>query len=145
MWWRNRGIILGIALVLALVLPIVRYLNRSDVAHQAIQLWLRIYGDSMYEYYSITGKRPSETSDLAKTSLPQKFHHWKRMLDDGTIVVVWHKNLKPDPKKNAGLILAYHNKGLYSQLGRVWVCWGDLRTEYITKEELQDRLQSKAD
>src|SRR4051794_7926643 len=110
MWWRHRGIILGVALLAALILPVVRYLDHSDVAHQAIQTWLRLYGDAIYEHRSITGKLPSQIDDLAKTSLPKRFPYWKQVLNDGTIVIVWHKRLKPEPKDNAGLILAYHNK-----------------------------------
>ena len=99
---RNRLIILGCALLLGLMLPVVRYLNRSDVAHQAIRIWLEHFGSSIYEYHSKTGQWPSETADLAKTSWPQQFRYWKQVLDDETIVVVWHKNLKADPKDNAG-------------------------------------------
>jgi hypothetical protein len=142
---RARWVILGGALLLALILPIVQYVNRSDVVHETIQIWLRLYGSSIYEYYSITGQWPSQTHDLVKTSLVQQFPSWKQILDDEAIIIVWHKNLKPNPRGNAGLILAYHNKGLYAQLGHVWVCWGDLRTEYITREDLQAELQKHAD
>ena len=127
------------------MLPVVRYLSRNDVAHQAIRIWLERFGSSIYEYHSKAGQWPSQTADLAKTLLPQQFRYWKQVLDDETIVVVWHKNLKADPKDNAGLILAYHNKGLYAQLGRVWVCWGDLRTEYIKIEDLKAKLRSSKD
>ena len=72
----------------------------------------------------------------------EKSRYWRESLDTQTFVIVWHKNLKDDPKDNAGLILAYHNKGLYSQLGQIWVCWGDLRTEYIKAEDLKARLQT---
>jgi hypothetical protein len=99
----------------------------------------------VYEYHANTGHWPSQTDDLAKTSLPKKFRYWKQSLDGETIVVVWHKDLKADPKDNAGLILAYHNKGLYARLGRVWVCWGDLRTEYLKIEDLQARLKISKD
>jgi hypothetical protein len=139
---RYSAIILGVALVLALILPVVRYRSRTDVAHQAIRIWLERFGASIYEYHSKTGQWPSQADDLTRTSLPLQFRSWKKTLDDQSIVVVWHKSLKPNPIDNAGLILAYHNKGLYAQLGRVWVCWGDLRTEFITKEQLQARLQN---
>jgi hypothetical protein len=145
MRWRFPGIVLGIALLVALIMPIVRYHDHTDVVHQAIQVWLRLYGDAIYEYDSITGKSPSQIDDLARTSLPQRFPYWRQMLDDEAIVIIWHKNLKPNPKDNAGLILAYHNKGLYAELGRAWVCWGDLRTEYIRREDLQPQLQRQAD
>jgi hypothetical protein len=81
---------------------------------------------------AIPDRRPSQ--DLAASTV--------QVLDDETTVVVRHKNLKADPKDNAGLILAYHNKGLYARLGRVWVCWGDLRTECIKVEDLRANLQT---
>jgi hypothetical protein len=145
MGWRHRGVIVGIALLLAPILPVVRYLNRSDVAHQSIQTWLPSYGVGVYKYHSDTGQWPSQTADFTRTLLPQRFRHWRELVDDQTIVIVWHKDLKPDPRANAGRILAYHNKGLYARLGRVWVCWGDLRTEYIKLEDLRAHLEADTD
>ena len=43
-------------------LPVVRYLNRSDVAHQAIRIWLEHFGSSIYEYLSKTGQWPSQSA-----------------------------------------------------------------------------------
>jgi hypothetical protein len=141
MFRQGRLVLFGFSVALAIVLPIVQYFDRSDVSHQSIQIWLKIYGDGMYEYHTKTGQWPSRIEDFAKTSLPVRFRYWKEMLDTQTIVIVWHKKFKADPKDNGGLILAYHNKGLYSQLGRTWVCWGDLRTEYIKTEDLRARLR----
>ena len=115
------------------------------MTHQAIRIWLKLFGSSIYEYHSKTGQWASQTDDLAKTSLPQQFRYCKQMLDDETIVIVWHKNLNADPKDNSGVILAYHNKGLYARLGCVWVCWGDLRTECIKIEDLRANLQTNKD
>jgi len=42
----------------------------------------------------------------------------------GAFVFVRPKRLEPDPKDNAGELLAYANGGLFNQLGRVWMCWG---------------------
>jgi len=50
------------------------------------------------------------------------------------------KDLKADPKENAGVLLAYQNAGLFNKLGRVWVCWGDLRTEHLPEADLRARL-----
>jgi hypothetical protein len=133
---RQRRLLLGCAALLALILPVFQYLNRSDPAHQSIQVWLRYYSAAIYEYHSKTGQWPSQIDDIAKTSLPLRLRYWRQMVDDGTIVIVWHKHLKSEPKDNASQILAYHNKGVYARLGRVWVCWGDLRTEYIRKAAL---------
>ena len=113
-----------------------------DVAHEATRLHLGLYGSSIYEYHAATGKWPTEIGDLAMTSLPAKSPYWKVMLDDDVDVIVWHKTLKPDPKDNAGQILVYHNKGLIATMGRTWVCWGDLRTEYIKTEDLRDYLNN---
>jgi hypothetical protein len=138
-------IILGLALLFALILPIVQYFDHSDVAHQAIRIWLGLFGSSIYEYHSKTGTWPTVAADLAETTVGRQLRGWDQMISDGAIVVVYHKNLKPDPKDNAGLILAYHNKGLYARLGRVWVCWGDLRTEYLTVEGLRAHLKAGPD
>src|SRR5881227_3280043 len=34
-------------------------------------------------------------------------------------------------KYNADVLLTYDRGGLSDKLGRVWVCWGDLRTERL--------------
>lgn len=65
-------------------------------------------------------------------------------LDSGTNVVGWHDDLKPNPADNANIILAYHNRGLLAWMGRQWVCWGDLRTEYVRSRDLRTKLQTKA-
>src|SRR5262245_7557232 len=116
-----------------------------DVAHDSTRLHLNLFGSSIYEYHASTGKWPMQNGDLAFTSLPALRPYWKQMLDDEVDVIVWHKTLKPDPKDNAGHVLAYHNKGLISQGGRSWVCWGDLRTEYIKTEDLREYLRSLKD
>jgi hypothetical protein len=79
-------------------------------------------------------------SCLASTSLPIVSPYWRTLIENGSVAVVWRSDLKPDPKDNASLILTYNNAGLFSKLGRVWVCWGDLRTEYVKQEELRARL-----
>jgi hypothetical protein len=38
--------------------------------------------------------------------------------------------------------LAYHKGGLYNEVGRVWVCWGDLRTQQLLERDLQARLRT---
>lgn len=68
--------------------------------------------------------------------------YWRSGLQNGSIVVVWNDKLKPNPRDNSGVILAYHNKGLRAWLGRQWVCWGDLRTEYISSKRLKAVLNA---
>jgi hypothetical protein len=140
---RRKAIIPASALVLAGALAVFNYYSRQDASHQAIQFYLRLYGAGIYEYHAQTGRWPTCPDDLAVTSLPRRTPYWKALLQDEVDVIVWHPDLKPDPKDNAGVLLAYHNKGLYARLGRVWVCWGDLRTEYIRAEDLQAHLPGR--
>ena len=44
---------------------------------------------------------------------------------------------------NRHRVLAYDNSSLLSRFGRVWVCRGDLRVEYIETEELQRLLNDQ--
>jgi len=100
------------------------------------------FGSSIYEYHEKTGRWPVRADDLAEISLPMRSPYWKVMLDSGTNVIVWHNDLKPNPAENANVVLAYHNKGLLASLGRQWVCWGDLRTEYLPSRKLRTKLQT---
>ena len=102
------------------------------MSDQSQQIYLRLYGEGIYEYHALTGKWPSKIDDLARTSLPLRYPHWwKAQLGIDADAFVCPKNLKPDPKENGHVILCYHNKGLDAEMGRMWVCWGDLRTECI--------------
>jgi len=123
-WRVLAGVGGGIAVLL--LVTFAHFYSLSDISHQAIRLHLRLIGSSIYEYHSRTGQWPSRVEDLAETSLPRQSPYWKVMIDSGTNVVIWHDDLKPDPKDNADLILAYHNRGLLAWLRRHWVCWGDL-------------------
>jgi hypothetical protein len=126
----------GVAIILLIG---ARFYSLSDISNESIRLHLRLLG-SIYQYHDKTGRWPSRAEDLAQTSLPIRSPYWKVMLDSGTNVVVWHDDLKPNPAENASVVLAYHNRGLLAWLGRKWVCWGDLRTEYIPSKELRDKL-----
>jgi hypothetical protein len=131
------------ALLIALVVRLAPFSDVTDIAHESTQLHLRLTASSMYEYHSRTGQWPTQIEDLAKTSLPQRSPYWRQMLAEEVNVIVWHKSLKPDPRANAGHILVYHNKGLIATRGRSWVCWGDLRTEYIPTEDLRAYLHKR--
>jgi hypothetical protein len=135
----------AVAIAVALVVFLGPFSGVRDVAHEYAQLHLRLTASSIYEFHAATGKWPTQIDDLGKTSLPAKSPHWKTLLDDEVIVVVWHKTLKPDPKDNDGQILAYYNKGLISERGQSWVCWGDLRTEYIKTQDLRAYLNRLKD
>src|SRR5215469_643312 len=92
----------------------------SEVAHESVRFHLNLTGSSIYEYHAKTGQWPTQIGDLALTSLPTVSPHWRYLLDEELMVVVWHKTLKPNPKDNADQILAYYNKGLISERGQSW-------------------------
>jgi len=140
----RRWIILAIAgvFLIALLYGLFGPGSLLDVAHKTTRLHLRFIGASIYEYHAKTGRWPTRAEDLAESSLPRQSPYWKMMIDGGTNVVVWHDDLQPNPRDNAHVILAYHNKGLLASLGRHWVCWGDLRTEYIKDDQLRATLEA---
>ncbi len=116
------------------------YFNRDSIPHEAIRLHLKLTAASIYEFHHMAGRWPKSADDLALTSLPQRSPYWRTLIENGSVVVAWRSDLRPDPKDNAGLVLTYNNTGLFSKLGRVWICWGDLRTEYLNEKELRARL-----
>ena len=118
------------------------YFDYGSVAHQAMQVQLKLFGAAMYEYHSATGRWPASLDDFERTSLPQHSYVWRQTAS--TLVLLWPKDLKPDPKDNARVLLAYDGGGLFNKLGRVWVCWGDLRTEHMRERDLRARLANNA-
>ena len=134
---------IGLAVAGVILLVALRFYGVSDVAHESIRLHLRLLGSSIYEYHANTVRWPSRPEDLAYTTIHVQSPYWKTMLDSGTNVIVWHDDLKTNPAENANVILAYHNRGLLASMGRQWVCWGDLRTEYIASKELRAKLQAR--
>jgi hypothetical protein len=132
------AIMAGVAFVVALLF----FSGTTQVADESLKYELNALGQSIYEYHAATGQWPSRPDDLARTSLPLRLHYWRSGLENGSIVIVFHDNLKPDPRENSSVVLAYHNKGLRAWLGRQWVCWGDLRTEYISTTRLNAALNS---
>src|SRR5437660_1157014 len=138
--WRANRVAIGLGAVLVVGVLVANYYDEEEI-YKAQQVYLRLYGESLYEYHALTGKWPSRIEDLAGTSLALKYPHWwKSQLDIEADVIVWPKDLKPDPKQNGHALLCYHNKGLDAERGRMWVCWGDLQTGCITSEELRGFL-----
>jgi hypothetical protein len=136
----NKATIVVGAIVVALILAYNAY-GLKEMSDQSQQAYLRLYGESIYEYHALTGEWPSKIDDLAKTSLALKYPSWwKSQLDIEADVIVWPKDLKLHPQENGHAILCHHNKGLDAEMGRIWVCWGDLRTACITPEELKEHL-----
>jgi hypothetical protein len=126
-----------------IIIVSVRFYSLSDISNDSIRLHLRLLGSSVYEYHAKTGRWPVRPEDLAQTFLPAQSPYWKAMLDSGTNVVVWHGDLKPNPSENGNVILDYHNRGLLAWMGRQWVCWGDLSTEYLRSKDLRAKLQTR--
>ena len=120
------------------------YFSRASIPHEAIQLHLRLTASSIYEFHKATGRWPKVADDLASTSLAQTSPYWRTLIDNGSVAVVWDNDLKPDPKDNSSLVMTYNNAGLFSKLRRVWVCWGDLRTEYMKEELLRSQLKNQS-
>lgn len=146
MQWRSVAIILvGAAVAIVLSAIPSPFWGTTEVAHYTARLHLKLTVSSIYEYHAKMRQWPTRIDDLALTSLPIVSQHWREFLDDEVIVIVWHKALKPDPKDNADRILAYYEKGRISKRGHKWVCWGDLRMEYIKTEELYSYLNKRAD
>jgi len=114
------------------------YYDPNSIANQAMQVQLRLFASAMYEYHAATGRWPTKLDDLSQTSLPTRSYIWQQTAS--SMVFLWPQDLKPDPKNNAGVLLAYDRGGLYNKLGRVWVCWGDLRTERLYERDLHARF-----
>lgn len=124
-----------------LVVAVAFILGNVDIASHALRLHLTVVAASIYEYHSATEQWPRGADDLTKTSLQSRSPHWRELLESGAIKVVWHRGLKPNPDDNADQVIAYQGRGLLCCFGRVWVCWGDLRTEYVEDDSLEAALQ----
>jgi hypothetical protein len=127
-------VILGIGFLLWAARFAYDYFDSNSPANLATQVQLKLFGVAIYEYHSHTGRWPTSVDDLAQTSLPSQSRVWQQTAD--AIVFLWPQNLKPEPKDNAHELLAYWKGGLFNKFGRVWVCWGDLRTEQIRKSQI---------
>jgi hypothetical protein len=143
MRWANAATV-GMAAIVAVAIAAYNAAGVKEMSDRSAQAYLRLYGESIYEYHGLTGRWPAQANDLAATSLPQRNPHWwKAQLDAGADVIVWPKHLDPDPAHNGQTILCYHAKGLDAERGRMWVCWGDLRTGCMTPEELRANLDHR--
>jgi len=138
----SRGLQVALLILGALVfvLALLFSSGTSQVADQALQYELKAIGQSIYEYHETMGQWPHNVGDLARTSLPVRVPYWKPSLESGSIVVVWHDHLNPNPQDNRDVVLAYHSRGTLAMFGRQWVCWGDLRVEYVSSKRLHAAL-----
>jgi len=115
--------------------------NTTDIAHKAVSYRLKFLCEGIYQYRAATGSWPAKVADLAGTPMALTMRRWDDDIYSGRVVVVWPQDWPPSPKDNADKLLAYYTAGLISDFGRQWVCWGDLRTEYLPTENLQAALK----
>ena len=134
-----------IAAVVVLIAFGVFIYNATDISHQAVSIRLKLLCEGIYEYRAATGHWPAQTADLAGTAMAARMRFWDDDIRSGRVVVLWPQGWPPNPQDNADKILAYYNKGLISEFGKQWVCWGDLRTEYVSTEKLQALLKTTDD
>ena len=113
-----------------------------DVAHEAVSFRLKFLCEGIYQYRAATGSWPTKAADLAGTPMALTMRGWDDDIYSGRVVVLWPQDWPPNPKDNADKILAYYTAGLISEFGKQWVCWGDLRTEYLPTEKLQAVLKT---
>jgi hypothetical protein len=143
---RSNGLKIAVVVALVALLWLGRlaldYFDANSPAHLSMQVQLKLFGEAMYEFHANTGRWPNNLEDLAKTSLPAKSYVWRQTAN--AIVFLWPQNLKPDQNDNANVLLAYWHGGWFNRLGRVWVCWGDLRTEHMPERELRAQLKQAA-
>jgi hypothetical protein len=132
-----------VALIVAVVIAVPLALSRFGIiglAHETTQLSLGQLGASVYEFHAQTGRWPASIDDLAQTSLARHNQHWESDLRDGVFVIVWPTDYSAEPKDNSARVLAYHNKGLLATQGHLWVCKGNLQTEYLPAETVRGML-----
>ena len=139
-----KGIIIGAIMVLTAAgyhyFTIVY--NTSDVAHKAVSYRLKFLCEGIYQYRAATGHWPAKVADLARTPMALTMRGWDDDIYSGRVVVLWPHDWPPNSKDNANKILAYYTAGLISEFGKQWVCWGDLRTEYLPSEKLKTILDA---
>ena len=130
-----------LAWMLVVVVVVAAWLDSAlDMARQSIQLDLHFIGRSIYEVHQKNGRWPARISDLDGTqylNMPYR----KGLLEEGNFVVVWQAGLGPKPAANRDRVLAYENRSLLSRFGNVWVVRGDLRVEYMDRDELNKLLE----
>jgi hypothetical protein len=137
---------MAVAIGLALLVVVSRFAGVSDIAAQATRLHLRMVGESIYEFRQTTGRWPASGGELLHTSFAARLPLpvWRSDVEGPAFVIMWpREGMSPDPTQNSRRVLVYHNAGLLAAFGRKWVCWGDLRTEYVKTSELESHLAAQ--
>ena len=137
---RKRKVLAAIATGIAAAIAFAY--GQVSVATESIRFDLQSIGRSVYEAHSKSGKWPTRIDDLNDTEY-LKMPYRKTMLGYGAFVVVWQDDLASEPAANRDRVLAYHDRGLLSRFGSVWVCRGDLRTERMSRDALGAYLKER--
>jgi hypothetical protein len=116
----------------------------DDTIDDAYQVQLKTIAESIYEYRIATGKWPTHAEDLTKTSLAVQAPLILKMVQDEYFVVNWRDDWKPNPRENGGRILVWAKSGR-PRMGWVWVCWGDMRMEYMHQDRVAAILRENKD
>jgi hypothetical protein len=111
-------------------------IGTSSVALDSIKFDLRKIGESVYEAHNRTGKWPTQIEDLDDTEY-LRMPYRRDALQRGLFVVVWQQDLNAEPRANHDRILAYDNGSLFSRLGYVLACRGDLTIGRVDAETLK--------
>jgi hypothetical protein len=127
--------LLGIFLLLWLGRFAWDYFDPNSPANLAMQDQLKMFGSAMYECHAQTGRWPTRVDDLSQTSLPTRSHVWRQTAN--SILFLWPQKLDSQAKNNSQVLLMHWEGGLFNSFGRVWVCWGDLRTEHVKKSRVR--------
>jgi hypothetical protein len=138
--WKLVAVLAIIVVGAACVAVVQTYYGVTDAASESVRYTLKSIGQSIYGYHAQTGQWPSNPDDLNRTTLLLRLRYWRVVVDNRSVVIAWRHDLNADPAANAGKLLLYHNRGLLAMMGRHWVCWGDLRTEYVTDRQLKQAL-----
>jgi hypothetical protein len=130
---RTNKILSTIAAAVAVALAFA--FGQVNVASDSVRFDLGAIGRSIYEAHARSGKWPARIEDLADTEY-LKMPYRRMELERGIFVVVWQDDLAADPSMNRDRVLAYHDSGLLARFGRTWVLRGNLRTEYMDRDDL---------
>jgi hypothetical protein len=130
----RRSIVTTVVVCLVIVIGFIY--AQLNIVNKSVHFALSKIGESIYQAHARTGKWPTQVSDLDGTeylSLPYR----RDILEHELYVIVWHKDLDPNPAANRDRILAYENGTILSRLGWIWVCRGDLTIERMNSAEVR--------
>ena len=103
---------------------------------------LRIVGECSYEFRDRTGRWPSSMNELQRSCFQigyTKYNYPNETWGDNVHLVRPPGHLRQTPAENRDLIIAYQKTGKRLWPYR-WVCWGDLRTTYVSNQTFESAM-----